>query len=234
MRTILLAILITAAISLTGKAEAVLELDVEKIDFGYVPQNSNLFHKVTLKSTGDEPVEISEIETHCKCIVMPLDTMVIEPGDSLTSEIFFFSSTFVGKKEWRIHIMSNAVENRVQIRILATVVGDTRNLPVISVHPHSVAAAQLGDNVAKEFPIQIINKIEQNVPLKLIYTDTEFFSLEFPAFVPPLDTARGILILNENGLVSEFEKSITFEFINDKSEKYNYSIPVRRRIFKTE
>ncbi len=234
MRCFLSALLAMVVFASTGNAGAILELDVEKIDFGHVPQNSNLFHKVTLKSTGDTAVQISEINTHCKCIVMPVDNMVIEPGDSVISEIFFFSSTFVGKKEWRIHIISNAEEERTQIRILATVIGDPAKLPVIFAYPYSIAASQLGENIIEEFPLWIINKTEKYVPLKLIYADTEYFSLDFPVFVPPMDTALGKLLLNEKGLANEFEKSIIFEFIDDKSEKYNYSIPVRRKIFKLE
>lgn len=234
MRVPIMSLLIALITVSSGQTESVLSIDVERIDFGRVPQNSNFYRKIVLRSVGDETLKITKINTFCKCIKMPLERNLIPPGDSIIVELSFFSSTDVGRREWRPHIYTNArgKTRKVYIRLTAFIIASVEKQKPIYVSPHTINASQFGDSLIAEFPIQIINKSEENVPLKLLNTDDEFFDLDFPVYIAPKDTAFGKVILNEKGRKSEFEKSITFEYIDEKSEKEHYSIPVRRKIFK--
>jgi len=212
-------------------AAAKLELSPEKIDFGRVPQYTKYSHKVVLKSTGDIPVEIHKVNSYCDCILVPIQKATIKPGDSLIIEITFSSGSYSSNHEWRPHFYYNGPKRDIYLRVLADIVIDHQKLKPIHVHPHSVVASQYGDSTKHEFEFNIISVSDEPVPLELIYNDDEFYDLDFPLYVLPYDTAVGKIILNDKGVESEFEKSIIFEYIDAKSKKIHYSIPVRRRIF---
>lgn len=213
-------------------AGPVLTLSEDRIDFGRVPQNSAFYRKIVLRSEGDRTVRIENVKTYCPCILVPLETDTIPPGDSLVVEVSFFSATHVGNRLWRPHIYYNSRDGVVRFDLLCFVVEDVDGQYPIYVGPHTINASQFGDTRILQFPFEIINKSKSNIPLKLLHFDEEFFSLDFPVFIPPNDTASGKIVLNEKGVKSEFDKSITFEYIDEESEKKLYSIPVRRRIFK--
>jgi hypothetical protein len=222
--------LITAA---SAWAASELTLNVDEVDFGRVPQYSNFFRKIVFRAEGDDTVRITEIDTFCDCIRLPMERKYIPPGDSMVVELAFNSGGNAGKLQWQPHIYNDSKKRMVRFNLYAFPVVDIENQKRIFVGPHTVNASQFGDKVIKEFPIQIINSCDEHVPLYLCYTDEEYFTLDFPLYVPPQDTAFGRVILNDKGIKSEFEKSITFEFINEDYEKEFYSIPVRRRIFKS-
>jgi hypothetical protein len=216
----------------TAFARPVLTLSTGQIEFGMVPQNSLFRMKVVLKSEGDQPVVISKIDTYCDCIKMPLERTTIPPGDSLIMEVSFFSMSYVGNREWRAHIVSNSVNRRTYLSVSAFIVANVEKLKHLYVSPHTVNASQFGDHLERDFTFRIINKSDENIPLSLLYTDDEFFDIDFPGYILSKDTALGRITLNEKGVKSEFEKSITFEYVDEDSELIPYSIPVRRKIFR--
>ncbi len=232
MRALQLFLILLLAGDMTASAGAKLEIIPDKLDFGRVPQYTKYYRKVVLKSTGDTPVRINKVNSFCDCILVPFNEATILPGDSLVAEIEFFSASYSSDREWRPHFYYNGPERDKYIRVMADIVIDHRKLKPIYVNPHSIVASQYGDSVQREFPLYIINVTSETVPLKLIYNDDEFYDLDFPLYILPHDTAVGKITLNDRGIASEFEKSITFEYINEKSEEKHYSIPVRRKIFK--
>lgn len=211
-----------------------LELSAEAVDFGKIPQKSWFFHKIAFRSVGDQTLVIDSINTYCDCIMIPLEQNSIAPGESLLVEIAFYSSAYAGHRRWQAHIHTNGEARRTYLMIRADIIVDVTKHRPIAVVPHTVVTSQYGDNIRRDFPIQIINKTNRNVPLRLIYTDEEYFNLDFPVFIPPDDTAFGKVILNEKGLASEFQKSVTFEYIDKNSEKHLYSIPIRRNIYRRD
>jgi len=229
LRPLFLSVLLIAG-SLAAKPA--LELSLDEIDFGFVPQKADFYHNVILRSIGDSPVKISEINTFCNCIGFPLEKMVILPGDSAIVRLKFNSSSYIGNREWRPHVYSNGINKIARIKIKAFIIGDVVKHRPVYVNPHTINASQFGSAVVKEFPLNLVNVSEEHVPLQLIYSDEEYFTLDFPGYISPNDTAVGKITLNEKGLATEFETYLTFEYIDDKSEKHLYSVPIRRRIFK--
>lgn len=220
------------ALTTTGLAAGpILTTDIDTIDLGVVPQNTEFSRDIVLRSTGDKPVTISEVNTFCPCIEFPLDNMVIPPGDSTIVHLRFKASSYVGHKEWRLHIYSNAESKVVRIRLLAFIVADIRMHKPIYVFPYFVNASQYGGVTLREFPFYVINRSDEYVPLKLIYADEKYYTLDFPAFISPNDSAFGKVTIKENNIDREFDTYITFEFIDNKSEKHLYSIPIKRKIF---
>jgi hypothetical protein len=231
MRKFLMLLLLSFFITGSLQARPLLSFKTEKVDFGKVPQKSWFYHEVVLQANDEGDVTIDSVETFCDCILLPVMGKTIPAGDSLVVTLSFFSGIQVSNKEWRPHVFFNNKRDKIYIRIMADIIPEIERHRPIYVKPYSVAASQFGDQEKKEFSIQIINPTDINIPLKLIYFNDEYYNLEFPVFVPPNDTAFGEIILNEKGLVTEFENTIIFEYIDKTSDKKNYSIPVRRKIF---
>ena len=162
----------------------VLEADMKILDFGVAPQHSYLIKKVILRSTGDQPVIIDSINTYCSCITIPFSREPIEPGDSIITELSLYTSNISSDRQWQSHIHSNG-PGAVRIRVKVKIITDVKRFPFISVIPHTVGASQFGETVIREFPINLINKSDEHIPLKLVYTDNEFYTLDFPVFIPP-------------------------------------------------
>ena len=221
-------------LTISPLAEPILTIATDSIDFGRVPQNSYLYRKVVFRSEGSDSVRITRIERFCDCIRIPLDTDIIPPGDSIIVNVSLFTSTFGGHREWQPHIYATGRNQIVRLLIKAFIISEMEKQADIYVFPHTLNASQYGDKAINKFPIRIINKTSENIPLKLIYNDGEFYALDFPVFIPPRDTAEGSIILNDKGIASEFEKTITFEYINPKNEKEKYSIPVKRKLFRSK
>ncbi|UCD93927.1 MAG: DUF1573 domain-containing protein [Candidatus Zixiibacteriota bacterium] len=222
--------LITAV---SAGAASKLTLDVSDVKFGRVPQYSNFFRKIVFRAEGDDTVRITDVNTYCDCLRLPMERKFIPPGDSMIVELVFSSGGNAGKSQWRPHVYNDSKNHTIRFNVFAFPVIEVEGQKKIFVSPHTVNASQFGDKVFREFAIQIVNRTDEHVPLDLRYYDEEYFTIDFPVYVAPLDTAVGKVILNDRGVESEFEKSMTFEFINEDYEKELYSIPVRRRIFKS-
>ncbi|SYZ73479.1 exported hypothetical protein [Candidatus Zixiibacteriota bacterium] len=216
----------------TSYAESAIELVPDSINFGIVPAKSNFYQKVILKSVGTDTLVIDSINPVCDCIKMPLDKTILPPGDSTVFEVSYASEEIVGERNRWPYIYYNRINEAKRLPIRAFMVSNLSALRPIYVTPFRIMASQFGDAKVTEFPFFIVNETSDTIPLRLLYTDNEYYSLDFPVFVPAKSRAEGKIILNEKGLESEFEKSFTFEFINSRSEAKNYSVPVIRKIYK--
>ncbi len=211
-----------------------LEMVPDTVIFGVVPHLSNFYATVILKSVGDDTLRIDSLNTICPCIKMPLQKKVLPPGDSVVIRLSYDSEFFAGQRDRFPHIYTNVAGKPAMLGVLSTGVDSIENQNPIFVRPYRIAASQFGDKLIKKYVFEIVNKSAENVPLKLLYWDNEYFDLDFPAYVPPKSTAKGTLTLNAKGEKSEFENSITFEFITEFSERKSYSIPIVRKIYRSQ
>ncbi len=213
-------------------AESGIRLVPDSINFGFVPAKSNLYYKVILKSIGTDTLVIDSINPVCDCIKIPLEKKVLAPGDSTIFEVSYASEEYVGERSRWPYFYYNRVDEAKRLPIKAFMVTDLSSIRPVYVMPYRIMASQFGDSETAEFPFFIVNETADTIPLRLLYTDNEYFDLKFPIFVPAKSRAEGKIILNKKGLQSEFEKSFTFEFITRNSESKHYSIPVVRKIYK--
>ena len=208
----------------------------DKVDFGLVPQMSRFVHDFVIYSIGDKPLIIKELKTFDNCISGEILKSEIIPGDSSIIRVTFDSQTYNGTRNRHPQLITNAPRKGKPILRLHTnalVVDSIESLTPIFVKPYHIVASQFGDSGATEFEFSIVNVSEETVPLRLLHADTTFCHINLPLFVPPKDTAIGRVILTKTGFASEFERSFTFEYIDSDSMKKNYSVPVRRKIYRS-
>jgi Protein of unknown function (DUF1573) len=232
MRTFACFILIIMATMAVADAKPMAGISVDTVDFGIVPTMTKFYRTITLKSIGDESLVIDSVNTFCDCVSLPLDKKVLPPGDSLVTRLTYYSANFSGQIIRVTHIYTNSGRGSYQIPVTSFVVQDIEKYRPIYVKPIRITASQFGETGQTKFPFQIVNNTDSPVPLKLIRTDNDFFDLDFPVFVPASGAASGTLTLNKNGVETEFETNITFEFINEESLVKRFSIPVFRKIYR--
>jgi hypothetical protein len=216
----------------SGYTESAMRLIPDSINFGIVPSKSNFYHKVILKSIGADTLVIDSINPVCDCIKIPLGRTILPPGDSTVFEVSYASQEYVGERNRWPYIYYNRVNEAKRLPIKAFMVNNLSAVRPVYVTPYRIMASQFGDAEVSEFPFFVVNETTDTIPLRLLYTDSEYFDLQFPVYVPAKSKAEGKIVLNKKGLQTEFEKSFTFEFITANSVKKNYSVPVVRKIYR--
>jgi hypothetical protein len=218
-----------ASIALAGPQ---IELVPNTADFGIVPNKANYFWDIVVKSTGNDTLIIDSLDLICSCIKFPLGKNKFAPGDSAVVRLVYKSESFVGQRDRHPHFYTNASDRPALLAVRALGPAKIEEHRPINVKPYRIMASQFGKEIQRKFSFTIANYSEDNVPLKLLYFDNEYFDINFPPFVPPKGTVSAYIILNDKGIESEFEKSLTFEYINSLSEKKNFSIPIVRKMYK--
>lgn len=234
-KTIVFAIaaIVVAACSVMAGPE--IEIENNIVEFGLVPQRAHFVHTFKVRSIGDEPLVIREIETFSDCLIVTLGKKVIPPGDSTFIHVVFDSQSYVGHRDRHPKVHTNAVNTGIRmlrIHTKARVIENMEKLTPIHVTPHYLVASQYGDTGKRSYEVTIVNSYDKHIPLTLAQADTTYYHLEFPTYVAPHDSARISITLNDLGLNTSFENSITFWYINDNEEQQYYSIPVKRKIYR--
>ncbi|RDK84324.1 DUF1573 domain-containing protein [Marinirhabdus gelatinilytica] len=100
---------------------AIIDFDVETLDYGKIAQNSDGTRTISFTNTGDAPLVISEVKSSCGCTVPTYSKAPILPN--ATGEITVkYNTSKVGAFTKKITVLSNATEASKVIRIKGVVV----------------------------------------------------------------------------------------------------------------
>jgi hypothetical protein len=129
-------------------------------DFADVDQNQKLTTSFELKNDGKETLEIGEIIPSCKCVLAPLKSKVLEPGQSVTLQVTFTTSTQPGIsiQTIRIHTEPPALPSALVLRLTANV---KRYITIVPQH----------------FEIKLSKKKQPDITLKISSTDEKPFRI---------------------------------------------------------
>ena len=221
--------------SIFAHADPEIRLEPDTVKIGIIPQMSRFYFTAKAYSIGTDTLRIDTIEVFNECIQVKLDKHRIPPGDSANIDIFFKSQKVEGRNTQYPRFKTNArnLGGRIlRLPVEPIVIKDPEVLKPIYVKPYRLIASQFGDSGPKEFPFTIYNKTDKYIPLRLIYADSTYFNIDMPLFVAPSDSAVGYILLNDAGYAGDFETNFTFEFIDNEEVPVNYTVPVRRKIFR--
>ncbi len=169
----------------------------------------------------------------CDCLEFHFSDSILPPRDSIQAVAILDPRGLVGEKYWVPAIYTIKKERIVRIDVKAAVFDDPSRMKPVIVDPMVINVSWFGDSGPKEYKTTMRNVADETIPLRLIEADTTYYSLRFPTYIHPGQEADIKITLNDRGIKEEFEESILFEFIdNVTSAKKNYTIPVKRRIFK--
>jgi Protein of unknown function (DUF1573) len=90
----------------TGRRKDAGHLKADRLfhDFGKVDKNQKLETSFELTNDGKETLKIGEIIPTCKCVLAPLETKVLEPGQSVTLSVTFLTPAQPGPSNQSVKI----------------------------------------------------------------------------------------------------------------------------------
>jgi hypothetical protein len=205
-----------------------LSLSELSFDFGYVPQNSNVSHVFWLKSTGDDTLIIQRVIPGCGCTKAPLEKNILAAGDSTRLEIIFSSQRYKGSVVKHPIVQTNADTSRRPLKFSTKVVAHPDSLRPVIVKPYKLDISQLGEEIRDRISFTIENLSEQDVTIRLVAVPDELVTLTLPKTVAAHGSASGELVVREDKLTEEFQKSFTFEV--GGADTARYTVPIRRAV----
>ncbi len=224
---VLLAIVVAIAGSLAAQPE--LEIVENRFDFGNIPQNSTLRHYFWFKSVGTDTLTIKEIKTGCTCVLIPLESKVIAPGDSMLVGISWNVKRRLGRIGRYPYIFTNAEEDPVQVSLQGKAVKSAEALRPVAFAPYKFEVSGYGENRIDSLEFKITNFSSDEVQLRQVSFVTEECTIYLPEKIGPKSEAVGYIKVNEEYLDKEFKNSLTVE-LNDKLST-RVTVPIRRKLF---
>lgn len=100
---------------------AIIDFEVQIVDYGTIDQNSNGERDINFKNTGDAPLIISNVKSSCGCTVPSYEKKPIAPGASGKITVKYDTNR-VGAFNKTITVTSNATEATKLLKIKGTVI----------------------------------------------------------------------------------------------------------------
>lgn len=95
------------------QAQPFLVLEPASLDFGNMAQRQTRDATVTLRNTGDAPMEITKVDATCGCTVPELAVTSLGPGESTVMQVQFNSQQFQGKQIKYLKIYTDSPRQRM-------------------------------------------------------------------------------------------------------------------------
>jgi hypothetical protein len=209
-------------------AQPNLKIPESTYNFGYVPQNAKISHSYWLYSTGEDTLIIEKVSPGCGCIQAPLAKNRLASGDSVALEITFNTGHYRGYQSKRPAIKSNAGAELNYVQFTCNVFANPDSVYPISVSPYKFDISQFGEKKRNSLDFSVANLSDADLELRLVDSPANMFEVSLPKKIKAGKSGTGKIIVRNEYLNSEFEKSITIEASD--SEKTRFTIPVKRAI----
>lgn len=157
-------------------AEAIIQFDSRKHDFGKVPEtDEKIRHEFVFKNVGNSPLLIERIEASCGCATPLWTTTPVWPGQKGRIQVVYNPLGRKGPFSTTIAVISNSLEREEQLILTGDITPKSR----VEDYPYSMATLKLSsrrvgiNNIhkgeIKQEDISIINRGEQ--PVKLSFAN---------------------------------------------------------------
>jgi len=91
-------------------------------DFGKITQGEKVSHAFTFKNTGDNPLEVTQVQPSCGCTIPEWTEDPIAPGKEGTIQVMFNSEGREGMQHKTVTVVSNTKPTIHQLTFTAEVV----------------------------------------------------------------------------------------------------------------
>lgn len=120
--TFIIVLLSPAGVIAQGENDPDFKFDKTKHDFGDIIQGDAVEHYFEFTNVGKEPLVISRIVTTCGCTAPTWPKEPIKPGESGKIKIVFNSTGKIGRQNKVVTILSNSVNQKDQLFIVANII----------------------------------------------------------------------------------------------------------------
>lgn len=207
-----------------AQASPKLELGDQDFKFGYAPPNAKIAHRFVLRSTGDEPLRIVQVNPGCGCTKAPLEKETAAPGDSTSVEIIFSTGSYRGSVSKNPSVTTNASLDPLMLRFTANVVPYPDSTYPLRITPFKVAIPS--DQSGAKVTVTLTNVSDRSVHPVLVDLPHGVLDVTLPSTIEPHKSAEAIIAVSAKTPAGGFEKSVTIQ-VDDEAQS-RFTIPVVR------
>ena len=217
-------ILLLASVCTAGPK---LEISEPEFSFGKMVQYGTGTHVYWLKSVGDDTLRVLQIWPGCGCTQIPLEDSTIAPGDSARFEIIFKSGAFRGFVTKTPNLRTNASPDRVYLKFHAEIDLQPDKTTPLRMDPPKIDVSQFSSKTRRRASMKLINVTDDDFTIAPLDTTRKSFVIHLPEVVKAGDTAKVVVIVNEDAVETDFEQSITFD-ATSTDRRQRYTLPIKR------
>ena len=159
-----------------------IELDPQKVDFGYLDPKEVVHKTVEIRNLGDKPVKILQATSNCKCTTFSDVTgVVIPPGASVPMEAHLVARAMLGPINTSITLVFEGYDESPAIQVRGEVA-------------LAVKATPFGLNLVQgDWSGQLVIESLDGLPFNILATDRQ--PPRFIGFDPELDEPRNSYVI---------------------------------------
>jgi hypothetical protein len=211
------------ALSLLATTTAVLAGPKVKIaddtfDFGKTVNSAILTHAFWIKSVGDQPLRITQVEPGCGCTKAPLRDSLLAPGDSTRLDITLSTKGFVGRIAKRPYIVTNQGPDQVYLKLFAEMVDVLDSLKPVAVTPSRVDVSQF-NKLRRKSRFTLVNNSNVDQVVTVVDAAHKSFDVSLPRTLKAHGQIDGQLVVHEDAVKTSFEESFTIECVGDERNR---------------
>lgn len=216
-------------------AEPELDIDYKSYDFGWTPFNSTAIQYCIIRSVGTDTLVINDITSSCPCLVMPLESQILPPGDTMIIPIILEFGDRAGKVSHYCKVFTNeqrSIDDKpLLLMIEGIVVVNPSSIQPVAVKPYRLEFSRIGKIDIDSVEFTLTNKSIRNLDLDVTafpYKECEIF---VPDSLKPNSTVTGWVKIKPEYADREFLSSITIRMTDNMRFDRSLTIPIRRKSY---
>jgi len=229
MKNLVLSACLVVTTAGSGLAQPGLEIRPKKFDFGSVAKNSTLVPQFWFVSTGTDTVRISDIKTGCSCATMPLEKRHLAPGDSMKVGLYWDVGRRVGGIARGPGVFFEGGSEPVHLLLTGMVISAPDAAKPVSIKPYKAELAHIAGNSIDSVGLTFHNHSDEELHLRVVSYPVNECELDFPTVLAPESSTTGYIKIRPEFADSEFKRSVTVEFSDEKRSRM--TIPIRRKFY---
>ena len=225
MKILLLSTALSLMLAVSPWAAENVRIDGAQFDFGQVPANATLTHRVWIHAVGTDTLRLSEVKTGCGCLTAPLAADTILPGDSLSLVFYWQTRGLVGNRNQSAYLYIRPGSFPYEILLKGNVVTPEARPASVSWSPAIVVLAG-APGVGLSGSFGLANQAGEKLTDSLVEAGPGI-ALEIPATVDSGQSIVGQVKVGKEQATIRYEGSVTLELTGNRSQACRVSIPVQ-------
>ena len=175
MKISLFALALMSNLFLAAAAFAAAELTVPEANysFGTIPQGKKVQHNFVIRNSGDAPLQIKEVNVSCGCTAAKPSSSLVAPGKSAEIQVIFDSSSFSGRVQKSVSLVTNAGRAPNYTLYL-----DGTIVEVLQTTPRQLSLGPVKPGVAKQSSVTVTNRDATSVRLLSVNTTSNTLQIK--------------------------------------------------------
>jgi hypothetical protein len=202
-----------------------IRIDGDKFEFGLVPNNSTMVHRIWIHADGRDTLRLADVKTGCGCVTAPWSADTILPGDSLSLVFYWQTRGSVGPQSLSAYLFLEPHEFPLEINMSGNVVTPNDSQASVSWQPAIVQlSAEPDGDLSGRFTLK--GSMLDSLKVRVVESGSQVV-LNLPDTIEAGRSVVGQVVVEKGATAASYEGSITLELSGNQTETYRVSIPVQ-------